>query len=153
SLPEQGLLARVQVAPFGKQYNDTYDKNVYPPCDVDGGIIETPHCFTPQPTESGMVPLIPQRLRESIPAFLMDGPDVAVPQFFRVPTPSAAEPDAAVADSAYEAICGLGYNYEAEPLELPAAPRATATGAPQPRRMRYDANTGLLFVSDRSLPV
>ncbi len=130
TLPDLGLLARVQVGAA---------KDVL----ADGGVGAD--------AGGGEEPDSP---------FLMVGAGEnavpAVPQYFRVPGNQIARAEALTTDApAYVAACGLGYAFEPRPAELPRAPEAVVEGTPasQPTRMRYDALSGLLFVSDRVMPV
>ncbi|HEX5659490.1 MAG TPA: hypothetical protein VFX59_19980, partial [Polyangiales bacterium] len=52
----------------------------------------------------------------------------------------------------YRTSCGLGVSYAAANFTLPTAPRADVKAAAEPQRMRFDKDSGLLFVSDRASP-
>lgn len=89
-----------------------------------------------------------------------------LPQFFRVPTPAAAEPPAPVTEAelyesqsdeglqVYQKVCGLGIatDENAAPPKLPIAPRVRATTAIRPTRMHLDEASGTLLVGDVQAP-
>lgn len=90
-----------------------------------------------------------------VDAFALDPASNApkLPQFFRVARPGALAPLAPIDEAeAYLATCGLGFSFQADTLKLPLAPRATATAEPRPSRMRFDAESGLLLVTDPANP-
>ncbi len=139
SLPDLGVLARVQVGTAAEALADAGVAE-------DGGSAED--AGVADDAGSG----------EDDKPFLLaaDGTAVEAPTYYRVPV--GAIPGALpLADDApaYVAACGLGYVYESRATELPRAPEAVVEGTPsaQPARMRYDALSGLLLVSDRALPV
>lgn len=120
SLPEEGLLARIQVAPRGAAPSDS----------DDDPLLDDPFLMAP----GGQVP--------------------ADPEYFRVPVPSSfelGEPQSEV--PAYLSSCGLGYEYRPGEATLPVAPRAPGEGSVSPAQMRYDRESGLVFITDLNLPV
>lgn len=133
SLPELGVLARVQVGAEAAQE-----------AEADAG--------TEADAEN---PSDENKLAEFDKPFLMDGEALATPQYFRVPVDKVAGLSPLDSeDPTYIAACGLGYAYAARPTELPLSDVVTyIEGSAQPARMRYDAVSGLLFVSDRALPL
>ncbi len=88
-------------------------------------------------------------------AFAID-PATRLPQLaqrYAVP----AMPDSVMAEpiaerDEYVTACGLGAAYAPTSFTLPTAPRGEVQAAAEPARFKYDAESGLLFVSDRASP-
>jgi hypothetical protein len=76
-----------------------------------------------------------------------------IPTFFGVPAvQDVAMPEPILDPVDYQASCGLGYSYAATSFTLPIAPRVKPLPIAQPARLRWDTESGLLFVSDRASP-
>jgi len=75
--------------------------------------------------------------------------------FFQVPVVDAM-PLAPIREvEQYQSACGLGYalDLDAAALELPVTPPVSGASVAAPTRLRFDAESGLLFVADASQPV
>jgi hypothetical protein len=74
-------------------------------------------------------------------------------QWFGVAAMQDLPMDEPVVDSAdYRTSCGLRYAYSPTSFTLPLAPRADVRASAEPDHFRYDAESGLLLVSDRGSP-
>ena len=133
SLPEKGLLARIQVAP-------RMDAPPVPPIPSDSTL-----------------PFLTNAGPDAGAGSNVQDPTVQVPadpSYYRVPAPTSFDVADPVDDvPPYLAFCGLGYEYSPAEPELPKAPRVPPSGAVAPGLLRYDTVSGLLFVTDLNLPV
>jgi hypothetical protein len=79
----------------------------------------------------------------------------AKPVYFRVPSAPNAAPLVPVSEAEYKAICGLGYEFRAAQRKLALAPRVplVPTSEVKPTELHFDKDSGLLLVSDRVAPV
>lgn len=74
--------------------------------------------------------------------------------YYRIAPLGGLEAPQPIAEAdAYQAVCGLGSDFVPATYSLPLAPRATTAQAIRPTRLRYDATSGLLLVSDSAAPV
>ncbi|MET0285128.1 MAG: hypothetical protein ABW352_11680 [Polyangiales bacterium] len=117
--------------------------------------VSVPRALLADGTETGVIMRVElPTTTANVDAFALD-PTTRLPtaQWHGVPAMEDAPMDEPVIDDVdYRTSCGLGVGYASTSFTLPLAPRADVSPTPEPTRLRYDEESGLLLAGDRTSP-